>query len=263
MQITVLGSGSSGNCTLIETEKTAILVDAGLSCRQITQRLASIGRSVDNVAGIVVTHEHSDHVAGLTVLCKQREIPVYANRHTAENVRLDANGNGVVPRISWRLFSNGSAFSIGDLTIESFSVPHDAQDPVGFVVHNSHSSLGIVTDLGHATRLVAERVKAVDALMVEANHDVRLLQEDTIRPWATKQRILSRHGHLCNEDAAQLVGEVMTDRLRQLVLAHLSRDCNRPEIAEGVFRQKLQQIGAAHVALNTASQDQPTATFRV
>ncbi len=263
MQITVLGSGSSGNCTLVETDKTAILVDAGLSCRQITQRLAAVGRSLDNITGILITHEHSDHVGGLAVLCKNHEIPVYANRHTAENVRLTPAANGTATRIPWRLFSNGSAFPVGDLTIEPFSVPHDSQDPVGFVVHNSRASLGFVTDLGHVTRLVVERVRALDALVLESNHDIKLLQQDTIRPWATKQRILSRHGHLSNEDAAQLASEVMTDRLRQIILAHLSRDCNRPEIAQRVFLEKLAQIGAPHVSVAVASQDQPSKTFHL
>lgn len=263
MRITVLGSGSSGNCTLIETDSTAVLVDAGLSCRQITQRLAAIGRSLDNIHAILVTHEHSDHVGGLAVLCKNREIPVYANRFTAENVRLETNGGSPPPRISWRLFSNGSGFSIGDLTIESFSVPHDAQDPVGFVLHNSNRSLGFVTDLGHVTRLVIERVRTLDALVLEANHDIKLLQQDTIRPWATKQRILSRHGHLSNEAAAELAATVMTDRLRHIVLAHLSQDCNRPEIAQEVFLRKLQELGASHVSLAVARQDQPIGSLHL
>lgn len=261
MQITVLGSGSGGNCTLVETDKTAVLIDAGLSCRQITQRLAAIGRDLDRIRAIVITHEHSDHTAALPVLCKQRPLPIYANRLTAEAITHDANGT--TPRLSWRLFTTGNAFAIDDLTFEPFNVPHDAQEPVGFAIHNSHAAAGFVTDLGHATRLVAERVRAMDALILEANHDVKMLQEDTIRPWGTKQRILSRHGHLSNEDAAALASEIVTDRLRHVVLAHLSRDCNKPELAHRVVADKLRHRGATHVTVSTSRQDQPTATLRL
>lgn len=256
LQITVLGSGSAGNCTLIETDSTAVLIDAGFSGRQTAQRLALIHRALDDVDAILVTHEHSDHVAGLSAICKKHGVPVYANRLTAEAVNAEADA-----RIPWRLFANGSSFTIGDLGFEPFSIPHDAQDPVAFTVrHNSHA-LGIVTDLGHATKLVLERVRQLDLLILESNHDVKMLQDDTIRPWATKQRIMSRHGHLNNEAAAAVAGEVVSDRLRYLFLAHLSRDCNKPEIAQDVVGKKLRQLGATHVQLSAASQDQPTATI--
>ncbi len=254
----MLGSGSGGNCTLIETGKTAILVDAGMSCRQITQRLAGVGRPLHEIAGILVTHEHSDHIRALPVLCKGHPIPVFANRFTAEAVAHDSHGN-----FSWRLFETGHHFDIGDLTIESFSIPHDAQDPVGFVIHNCNASVGFVTDLGYATRLVADRIRSLDALVLEANHDVKMLQDNPDRPWATKQRILSRHGHLSNEDAAKLAGETVTSRLRHLVLAHLSRDCNRPELAHKTIAGKLHHVGATHIYVTVSSQHEPTATLRV
>jgi phosphoribosyl 1,2-cyclic phosphodiesterase len=258
IHITVLGSGSGGNCTLVETEKTAFLVDAGLSCRQIAERLVAVGRSLDDVDAVLLTHEHNDHTSALAVLCKRRAIPVFANRFTAEGVALDS---GV--RVAWRVFETGRGFDVGDMTVESFSVPHDAQDPVGFVIHNGNASVGLITDLGHATRLVADRLRALDALVLESNHDVKMLQDNPHRPWATKQRILSRHGHLSNEDAATLAGEIATDRLRHVVLAHLSRDCNRPELAHKVVSGKLHQIGATHVHLTVSSQQEPTATLRV
>jgi phosphoribosyl 1,2-cyclic phosphodiesterase len=260
MQVTVLGSGSAGNCTLIETEATAVLVDAGLSSRQITQRLALIGRNLDQLDAILLTHEHSDHTRGLHVLCKEHPFPVYANRLTAEAFTTDPECNGR-RKISWRLFSTGAHFEIGDLVVETFSVPHDAYDPVGFTIHHGTVAVGILTDLGHATKLVVERVRAVDALVLEANHDIKLLQEDTARPWALKQRIMSRHGHLSNDAAATLAGEVASDRLRHVFLAHLSRDCNRPDLAQQVVSRKLRQVGANHVAVAVSSQDKPTATL--
>jgi phosphoribosyl 1,2-cyclic phosphodiesterase len=258
IQITVLGSGSGGNCTLVATDKTALLVDAGLSCRQITERLAAAGRSLNDVDAVLLTHEHNDHVSALAVLGKRRAVPVFANRFTAEAVAHDAGA-----RVAWRLFETGRGFEIGDISVESFSVPHDAQDPVGFVIHNCNASVGFITDLGHATRLVSDRLRSLDALVLESNHDVKMLQDNPDRPWATKQRILSRHGHLSNEDAAKLAGEIVTARLQHLVLAHLSRDCNKPELAHKTVAGKLHQIGATHVHVTLTHQDKPAATLRV
>jgi phosphoribosyl 1,2-cyclic phosphodiesterase len=262
MHITILGSGSAGNCTLVETETTKLLVDAGLSGRQIAGRLALVNRDMDLITGVVLTHEHSDHTRGLGVLCKSRALPVYANRLTAEAVAADPEWHDRV-RISWRLFATGASFEVGDLLVESFSVPHDAYDPVGFVIRHPSTgvAVGVLTDLGHATKLVTERVRAMDALIVEANHDLKLLQEDAARPWATKQRIMSRHGHLSNDAAATLTGEVACDKLRHVFLAHLSRDCNRPELAREAVDQKLRAVGARHIAVAVASQDKPTATL--
>jgi phosphoribosyl 1,2-cyclic phosphodiesterase len=260
MRITVLGSGSGGNCTLVESGHTALLIDAGLSCRQITQRLAQVGRALDDIAGILLTHEHSDHTSALPVLCKTRPVTVYANRLTAEEIQPAVAGKVRVP---WQVFTTGSGFTVGDLKVETFSVPHDAQDPVGFIVHNSAVSAGFVTDLGQVTRLVTDRVRALDALVLEANHDVQMLQNDPRRSWGTKQRILSRHGHLSNEDAAKLATEVATDRLRYLVLAHLSRDCNEPKLAHTVVTRQLHAAGATHICVSTARQDEPIATVRL
>ena len=262
MQVTILGSGSAGNCTLVETDTTQLLVDAGLSGRQIAHRLALIGRTLDRINGIILTHEHSDHTRGLGALCKTRPIPVYANRLTAEAVAADPESQDRV-RISWRLFATGASIEIGDLLVETFSVPHDAYDPVGFVIRHARSgvSIGVLTDLGHVTKLVTERMRTMDALVLEANHDLKLLQEDPARPWATKQRIMSRHGHLSNDAAATLASDVASDKLRHVFLAHLSRDCNRPELAEQAVADKLRRIGARHVAIAVSSQDKPTATL--
>jgi phosphoribosyl 1,2-cyclic phosphodiesterase len=262
IQVSLLGSGSAGNCALVESASTRILVDAGLSGRQISQRLESIGRQLSDIHAILLTHEHGDHIRGLSVLCKQHAVPVYANRATAEaaNSCMASNSSG---RVSWRLISNGHAFDVGDFNIESFSIPHDAQDPVGYVIRHGDRSIGFATDLGHVTRLVVERVRSVDLLVMEANHDVKMLQEDTVRPWATKQRILSRHGHLSNEAAATFAGEIVSDRLQHLVLAHLSRDCNCPNLARQVVSNRLTQDGVRHVGVTVAGQDQPTAWIGV
>ena len=255
MHVTILGSGSAGNCALIETDRTAVLVDAGLSHRQITQRLAGLQRDWTDIDAILLTHEHSDHTNALAVISKHTAIPVYANRLTAEEVKTEGS-----VRISWRLFTTGSSFEIGDLTIEPFSIPHDASDPVGFTLRGAARAVAFATDLGHATKLVVERIRDMDMVVLESNHDLKLLQDDPIRPWATKQRIMSRHGHLSNDDAATVIGEVVSAKLQQVVLAHLSRDCNRPELAHRAVENKLQQLGATHVRTVVAHQQQPTPT---
>ncbi len=255
VRFTILGSGSSGNCAYLETEETRILVDAGFSARQIRQRLAGIQRAPETLHGILITHEHSDHVQGLAVLCAKLQIPIYCNRLTQE-----AMAAAMPARMDFRVFATGAAFTIGDIGVETFSVPHDAQDPVGFLLHTAAGKLGFLTDLGHATKLVIERVRPANVLVLEANHDVKLLQADTKRPWSVKQRILSRHGHLSNEAAADVAEQVISADLRRVYLGHLSRDCNRPELAHRVVSERLQRLGATHVSVEATAQDTPNAT---
>ena len=253
---TILGSGSSGNCAYLETDDTRLLIDAGLSGRQIRQRLLSIGRTPENLHGIVITHEHSDHVQGLTGLAAKLQIPIYCNRLTKEAIE-----HQLQLKLDFRLFATGGSFEIGDVQIDSFSVPHDAYDPVGFLLHTSAGDIGFLTDLGHATKLVIERVRSANVLVLEANHDLKLLQEDTKRPWSLKQRILSRHGHLSNDAAAQVAEQVVWAELRHLYLGHLSGDCNRPELAERAVNASLHQAGATHVRVQAAMQATPCATL--
>src|SRR6185295_19267882 len=161
----------------------------------------------------------------------------------------------------FRLFTTGASFEIGDVSVDTFSVPHDAYDPVGFLLRTSTSNIGFLTDLGHATKLVVERVREANILLLEANHDLKLLQEDVRRPWSIKQRILSRHGHLSNAAAADAAEQIVSAELRQLFLGHLSGDCNRPEIAFAEVNNRLNRIGATHVKITTASQEAPCATL--
>jgi phosphoribosyl 1,2-cyclic phosphodiesterase len=255
-RLTILASGSSGNCAYLESGDTRLLIDAGLSARQIRQRLLGIGRTPENLNGILITHEHTDHTQGLGVLATKLQIPVYCNRLTKEAVEVQFQ-----TRMDFRLFNTGASFELGDVTVDTFSVPHDACDPVGFLLRTVAGNIGFLTDLGHATRLVVERVRSSHVLVLEANHDVKLLQDDTRRPWATKQRILSRHGHLSNDAAAQLAGQVVSADLAHLYLGHLSSDCNRPEIAHRTVSATLQKLGATHVRVEATSPDVPCATL--
>ncbi len=259
-QISLLGSGSSGNCALIESRGCRLLVDGGLSARQITLRLASLGVDPISLDGILLTHEHTDHVGGLRVLCKKTPIPVYCTRLTAE--ALHKTHLAEHPNI--RKFEAGAEFTIKDIGIRTFPVPHDAVDPVGFTFFNEDESLGFLTDLGKVTHAARERVRGVSTLVIETNHDEKKLQDDPHRPWSLKQRIMSIHGHLSNVAAAAMLGELLGDGLNRAILCHLSRDCNTPELALGAVRERLAADGAqGEVEVYCASQTEVTPRFLV
>ena len=256
LRFTILGSGSSGNCAYLETDDVRLLVDAGFSAKQIELRLGAMGRSLSDVQAIFLTHEHGDHVCGLPVLAKRHNIPVWCNRLTAEYLHPQMPGFS-----AWRLFESGATVELGDLKINSFSVPHDAYDPVGFMFYHALGNIGFLTDLGYATRLVIERVRAARALVLEANHDLRLLQDDLRRPWAVKQRILSRHGHLSNDAAADVAAEVVTGGIEDLYLGHLSADCNSPDHARAAVARKLEEQGRPAVRLHDTAPDRACETL--
>lgn len=257
-KLTILGSGSAGNASYVETDETRLLVDVGFSGRQIRQRLATLGRVPENLTAILITHEHSDHISGLAAIAEKARIPVYCNRATMEEIKRITGA-----ALDFRLFVTGGGFDVGDISVETFSIPHDAQDPVGFILHTRSGNIGFATDLGHVTKLVLERIRTANALVLESNHDVKMLQDCPHRPWSLKQRILSRHGHLSNEAAADCVAEIMSGDLRHLYLGHLSRDCNKPELAQRVMAKRLETMGATHVQLSVTDQKSscPTLTL--
>jgi phosphoribosyl 1,2-cyclic phosphodiesterase len=192
------------------------------------------------------------------MLSEKLHIPVYCNRPTQEAVEYQLK-----TRLTCRLFTTGASFEVGDISVETFMIPHDAQDPVGFLLRTSAGNVGFLTDLGHTTRLVLERVRPAHALVLEANHDVKMLQDCPRRPWSLKQRILGRHGHLSNEAAADAAEQIMSADLRHLYLGHLSRECNRPELAHSVVNDRLQKIGAIHVRLELTTQAHPCQTLEL
>ena len=276
VKFTILGSGSSGNCAYLETAEARVLVDAGFSPLQIRKRLASIGRTPENLTAILITHEHSDHISGLLGIADKFHIPVYCNRATQDatiwtfknkwskktNLALET-ADTWKSKIDWRLFESGASFEVGDVSIETFSIPHDAQDPVGYLLRTAAGNFGFATDLGHVTKLVLDRIRHANVLVLESNHDVKMLQDCPRRAWSLKQRILGRHGHLSNEAAAEAAAQIMSAELRQLYLAHLSRECNKTELAHRVMSERLQKIGATHVQMQIAAQDVPCATLEL
>ncbi|MGI8819909.1 MAG: MBL fold metallo-hydrolase [Chthoniobacterales bacterium] len=257
--LTMLGSGSAGNAALIATEHCHLLVDGGLSARQLALRLELCGVRPEQLDGVLLTHEHGDHTCGLEVLCRKFQLPVYCNSLTAEAVRSGSLGE----HRNWRIYRTGAEFSICDITVQTFPVPHDAVEPVGYAFHAGDCGLGFITDLGYATKMLVERLREVHTLVLETNHDEKLLQACQFRPWPVKQRIMSRHGHLSNAAAAAVLEQLLPGKIERVVLGHLSRDCNSPELAQSAMRTLLAKCGRETVEVFCAEQRAISSRFRI
>ncbi|MEW6145113.1 MAG: MBL fold metallo-hydrolase [Thermodesulfobacteriota bacterium] len=233
MRICTLASGSSGNCLYIESGETRILVDAGISLRQIVLKLRKLDVELSDIDAVIVTHEHSDHTAALQNI----GVPVHVARATTH---LWANKVS-----SLREFDTDASFMIRDMLITPFSVPHDALDPVGFSIESGQGKkIGVVTDIGSVTALVRERLRGSNALVIEFNHDNDILLYSHY-PWDLKQRIRGRLGHLSNNQASELLSDLVHGGLRHVVLAHLSQVNNRPEVAFESASSALRKNGQA------------------
>ncbi|MBS4166230.1 putative metallo-hydrolase YycJ [Neochlamydia sp. AcF65] len=232
-----LASGSKGNCVYLGTPQLKLLIDAGLSARATKEKLAEIGVDFRELDAILITHEHSDHIQGLKVLALKMGIPVFANHETAK---------GIVEQLhecpKFKIFSTGESFEFGDLEIHPFNIQHDTLDPVAFTLKLDGLKLGFCTDLGFVSTLVLHQLQACDYLYVEANHQPSMVHASS-RPMVYKQRVLSRNGHLSNEACAELLSKVAHPNLKHVYLAHLSSECNTPETALGVVKDKLQSYG--------------------
>lgn len=243
MKICTLASGSSGNSLYLESERSKILIDAGVSLRRISRSLESLGTGVEELDAVVLSHEHGDHSRAVAKM----ETPVYVCGEAAEVLR---------DRVAdLREFDSETPFRVKDLLVTPFSVSHDARDPVGFTVSDGRSRVGAVTDIGRVTRLVVESLRNCDALVIESNHDREMLLEGPY-PWDLKQRIGGGDGHLSNEESAELLGAVLHEGLRHVMLAHLSRSNNTPERALAASREILRERGAEHIALRVAPRNE-------
>lgn len=252
MRICVLGSGSKGNCTLVEAGRTVLLIDNGFSGVEISRRLRAIGRGPSMLTAILVTHEHNDHIAGVGVLSRQAGIPVYANpaTHGAAEERLG--------RLSARReFGTGEAFVIGDLRIHPFAVSHDTADPVGFVLTDGCCRVGYCTDTGKITTLIEHHLRGCHALVLESNHDPLMLREGPYPP-KLQQRVRSNQGHLANEDAGRFLKKTIggNSSLVHVVLAHLSETNNLPRLALEAARTSLGP-DFTRLRVCVAAQDRP------
>ncbi len=245
-------SGSTGNCTLLATENTRVLIDAGISTKRIRTHLLELELDLDKLDGVCVTHEHSDHIQALPLLNRKHEVPLYGNAGTIQSLAHKKKFED----LKWRVFTNGQDFEIGDFSFHPFSIPHDAYDPVSYVVSCGDIRVGFATDIGLATRLVRHQLKGCHVLILETNHD-RILLEESERPWSLKQRIGGRQGHLSNEEAADLLKEVAGPELQRVYLAHLSKDCNQMSLAESCIRLTLKSMNMEHVRVCMTHPDQP------
>jgi phosphoribosyl 1,2-cyclic phosphodiesterase len=224
MRLSLLASGSKGNSLFLETDSCRLLIDAGLSGRETIARLSSIGVDAETLDGILITHEHTDHVRGVGALARRLKIPVLGASRMLQAAR------HVIGRAELVEFSPGSPFIFKGLSIDPFPITHDACDPVGFRIEGGEGCIGFATDLGIATRLTQEKLKGCRALVLEFNHDEQMLQDGPY-PWHLKQRIRSRHGHLSNTEGAALLEELLHPGLEGVFLSHLSEVNNDPTLA--------------------------------
>ncbi len=254
----MLGSGSSGNTTLVSDGSAHILVDVGLSGRETTRRLREYGLEPDQISAIVVSHEHGDHCRGVGPFAKNLDIPVFITdgAYSNSDIKLDA---GKIRRIA-----PGDAFEVYGLAFTSFSVPHDSADPLGFVIEKDGIKIGIVLDLGYLSNLVLERLKGCDGIVIESNHDIQMLKVGPY-PWALKQRVMSRRGHLSNDSVAQYLANDFDGKAAHVVLAHLSKKNNLPELAllsaQRALEERVNSL-VRRTKLELAQADQISKTYR-
>jgi phosphoribosyl 1,2-cyclic phosphodiesterase len=251
LRLSVLGSGSGGNVMVVESGGRRLLIDAGFSCREIERRLARIGVGPSSLDALILTHEHSDHAKGASVLARRYGLEVWATAGTHEALGLEAEG------VATSVLRSGRLQAVGDFEIEPFAIPHDAREPVGLVIESrAGKRVGLAADLGTRSRLAWGRLRDLDALVIETNHDLEMLRNGPY-PWHLKQRVAGRHGHLSNRDASEGIPELLSERLRWIVLYHLSRTNNLPALASEAVGEQLVRHGSA-AELCVTRQSEPT-----
>ena len=238
MKLRVFGSGSQGNALAVKSGETLLLVDCGFHCRELERRMAACGVDPDAAEGLFFTHDHDDHCKGLATFHKRHpQVPLYANGNTADAIAVLTGVDD-----GWRVFETAETFRVGDMSVTSFSIPHDAADPVGYLFDDGEGALFVGTDMGAPTFGVRDALARATCAVLESNYDPVLLQTSD-RPVSLKQRIAGRCGHLSNGDAADLVREVRPQRLKTLLLAHISRQCNAPYLALEAMRSAVAELG--------------------
>ncbi len=239
LKVCVLATSSAGNCTFVGSARTRILIDAGLSARETFSRLAAIGEDPENIDAILITHEHSDHVSGLPVLARKLKKPVFLSHLTAPTIDWNHERPAAV-----ECFQAGTGWSIGDLEIQSFTIPHDAIDPVGFTVKAEGLKFGLAMDLGYLMDSVKWHLRGCRLLLLESNHDLEMLKVGPY-PWAVKQRVMGRKGHLSNDVVGEYLEGEFDGQAQTLLLGHLSEHNNHPEIVRVIASQALEKRGLA------------------
>lgn len=255
-----LSSGSSGNCQYIETENTRILIDAGFSGKRTEELLTSIDVNPNSIDAILVTHEHIDHTLGVGILSRRYDIPIYANSNTWIGMESIIKS---VKEKNTKVFKTNSDFDIKDLSIHPINVSHDALEPVGYILYYKKYKISVITDTGWINDNIRNEIKDSNLYFMESNHDVKMLREGSY-PWHLKKRIMSTHGHLSNEDAGTILGDVLSGNGEIIVLAHLSQDNNLPQLAYNTVRESIMSQGIdvdKDLRLNLSHRDKATCIF--
>ncbi len=260
INVSVLSSGSSGNSIYISGGKSSILIDAGLSGKEIERRLSKIGVSADSLDAILVTHEHSDHIHGVGVLSRRYDLPVFANELTWQGAEKKL---GKISNSNCQIFKG--EFMIGDLGISPFSISHDASAPVGYIINCANKKIGHATDMGYVSDEIESCLKDLDLLIIESNHDLEMLMSGSY-PWPLKNRIRGEKGHLSNDDTADLLPKIIGDNFPRILLAHLSKDNNIPTLAYITAKNNLEDKGFIidkDLQLDFTYRHKPTELFNV
>lgn len=239
MRLVSIASGSSGNCVYVGSDHTHILVDAGISNKRIEQGLNEIGLKGSELSAVVITHEHSDHTKGLGVLARKHRVPVYGTKETLQEIAGMKN-LGEYPEELLKPLEPDTQMQIGDLTLKPFRIDHDAANPVAYRIQAEGKSVAVATDMGHFDQYIIDHLQGLDALLLEANHDVRMLETGPY-PYYLKRRILGDHGHLSNENAGRLLNCILHDRLKHIFLGHLSQENNYEELAYETVKYEIDQ----------------------
>ena len=254
MEFCALASGSSGNCFYVEKEGKAILIDCGISSKQITERLCLLGKSPEKIQGIFISHEHTDHIRGIRVFSSKFAIPLYATKKTSKFIEADEELINII--------KNNEQVNVGRLRVEAFQKSHDAADPVSFAVEAKEKKVCIATDIGHACRNVVKNVSCSDAVIIESNHDTAMLKNGPY-PEFLKDRILSKKGHLSNYDAALLMLEHAGPKLKHVVLSHLSENNNTEKLALMTMKEMLKHRKDISPKIHISGRGEPTELISV
>ena len=237
MRMVRIASGSSGTCISIGRDNTHVLVDAGISNKRIEMGLNDLGLNARELDGILITHEHSDHIKGLGVLARKYGTPIYSTKETLEEIQ-DSKSLGEIPEDLMHPITPDVDFMVGDLEVKPFRIDHDAANPVAYRVQNEKRSVAVATDMGHYSQYIIDHLQGLDAILLEANHDVKMLEAGPY-PYYLKRRILGDYGHLSNENAGRLLSSILHDNLKHIFLGHLSKENNYEELAYETVRLEI------------------------
>ncbi len=252
---TILGSGSKGNSAVIHGPQGNLLLDAGFSAKEICRRMEQRAIDPASIRALLITHEHSDHIQGCRTFADKFGIPVYATPDTFR--AMQARKNGAADPV---LITSGNAFELCGITVEPFTISHDVVDAVAYIFRAGSLKLGYATDLGCINHLAVNKLRDCNALVLEANYEPEYLRNSP-RPLQLKRRIMSRHGHLSNQDAMATLSDILSERTRRLVFAHLSHECNCPDLVARMAAESLKDLNRTDISVDIASQEEPLQTY--